>query len=91
MAVSFASMGLVEVSPALRVREDPTEVTYQIYEESGVDLGRVVHVATIKTRVESACGISAGSYNKVNCYQSLLWISTCAATPGAGADEEGED
>lgn len=42
LAVKFAALGLAEVVPALRVKDDPTEVTYQIFEESGTDLGQVL-------------------------------------------------
>ena len=41
LAVKFAGLGLNEVVPALRVKEDPTEATYQLFEESGTDLGQV--------------------------------------------------
>ena len=42
LAVKFAGLGLNEVVPALRVKEDPTEATYQLFEESGTDLGQVL-------------------------------------------------
>ena len=42
LAVKFADLGLAEVVPALRVKEDPTEATYQLFEESGTDLGQVL-------------------------------------------------
>jgi len=43
--------------------------------------GRAVQVDGINTRVESACGFSARNYNIINCFQTLLSISTCAAKP----------
>jgi len=42
LAVKFAGLGLAEVVPALRVKETPTEATYQLFEESGTDLGQVL-------------------------------------------------
>jgi len=42
--------------------------------------GRVEQVDSIKTRVESACGFSACTYNITHCFQTLLSISTCATT-----------
>jgi|Transcript_183 flavorubredoxin/flavin reductase (DIM6/NTAB) family NADH-FMN oxidoreductase RutF len=42
LAVKFAGLGLAEVVPALRVKEAPTEATYQLFEESGTDLGQVL-------------------------------------------------
>ena len=42
LAVKFADLGLTEVVPALRVKALPTEATYQLFEESGTDLGQVL-------------------------------------------------
>jgi flavorubredoxin/flavin reductase (DIM6/NTAB) family NADH-FMN oxidoreductase RutF len=42
LARKFADLGLAEAVPALRVKADPTEGTYQLFEESGTDLGQVL-------------------------------------------------
>ena len=42
LASQFAGMGVEEVVPALKVKENPTEATYQLFEESGTDLGQVL-------------------------------------------------
>jgi hypothetical protein len=42
LAVRFAGLGLQEVVPALRVKNNPTEGVYQLFEESGTDLGQVL-------------------------------------------------
>lgn len=42
LVVKFAALGVAEVLPALRVKDNPTENTYQIFEESGTDLGQVL-------------------------------------------------
>jgi hypothetical protein len=45
-------------------------------------LGMAVQVDPIKPRVETAYFFSASSFNLMNRFQTLLSISTCAATPG---------
>ena len=76
MAVSFASLGLQEVSPALRVRQDPTEVTYQVYEESGVDLGQVL---TKKEKIsEMKSAMSADVAKALGKVSGGLYVVTAA-------------
>jgi hypothetical protein len=52
---------------------------------AGGHLGRLVQVASSKTRVESAYGFSACYYAIMNCLHRLLSISTCVATSGGVA------
>jgi hypothetical protein len=47
-----------------------------------ISLGRAVQVDSINTSVESAYGFSACNWSIINCFQRLLSVSTCAATPG---------
>ena len=54
LAVKFASLGLAEVVPALRVKADPTESTYQLFEESGTDLGQVLTKKEALRAIKSA-------------------------------------
>jgi len=54
LAVKFASIGVEEVVPALRVRDSPTEATYQQFEESGTDLGQVLTKKETLKRMKSA-------------------------------------
>jgi len=54
LAVKFASLGLAEVVPALRVKADPTEATYQLFEESGTDLGQVLTKKEALRAIKSA-------------------------------------
>lgn len=42
IARTFLSLGVEEIVPALRVKENPTEQTYQMYQESGTDLGQLL-------------------------------------------------
>jgi hypothetical protein len=42
-----------------------------------------VQVDSFKTRVERAHGIRDRNYYIKNCFQTLLSVSTCAATPRA--------
>ena len=54
LAVKFAGLGLAEVVPALRVKENPTEATYQLFEESGTDLGQVLTKKETLSAMKSA-------------------------------------
>jgi hypothetical protein len=51
-------------------------------------LGGPVQVANIESRVESAYAVSACSYNMMSRFQTLVSISTCAATAGDQPDDD---
>ena len=76
MAVKFASLGLAEVVPALRVKEDPSEATYQLFEESGTDLGQVLtKKATIKAMKSAMSNDVAKALGRVS---GGLYVITAA-------------
>ncbi|MGJ3246921.1 MAG: diflavin flavoprotein [Elainellaceae cyanobacterium] len=66
----FRDLGLKEIVSAIRVKETPSETTYQICEESGTDLGqwltqrdRTKKIKAIDADLEKALGrISSGLY-----------------------------
>lgn len=66
----FRDLGLNEVFPAIRVKDTPTETTYQLCEEAGTDLGQwlnrdrnVKELKSIDADLEKALGrISSGLY-----------------------------
>mmetsp|Transcript_16445 Transcript_16445/g.26488 ORF Transcript_16445/g.26488 Transcript_16445/m.26488 type:complete len:630 (-) Transcript_16445:543-2432(-) len=67
LAVKLTALGLTEVVPALRVRDDPTEVTYQIVEESGVDLGQILtKKETLKAMKNAMSGDVAKALGRVS-------------------------
>lgn len=70
LATKLRDLGLTEAFASIRIKETPQEATYQVCEESGVDLGQILtKKATIKQRkaldseLDKAMGrISGGLY-----------------------------
>ncbi len=66
----FRDLGLTEAFPAIRIKDTPTEATYQLCEESGTDLGQwltrdrtVKKIKSLDADLEKALGrISSGLY-----------------------------
>jgi flavorubredoxin/flavin reductase (DIM6/NTAB) family NADH-FMN oxidoreductase RutF len=66
----FRDLGLTEVFPAIRVKDTPSETTYQLCEEAGTDLGQwlsrdrsIKQIKAIDADLEKALGrISSGLY-----------------------------
>jgi flavorubredoxin/flavin reductase (DIM6/NTAB) family NADH-FMN oxidoreductase RutF len=66
----FRDLGLTEVFPAIRVKDTPSEITYQLCEEAGTDLGQwlnrdrsIKQIKSIDADLEKALGrISSGLY-----------------------------
>lgn len=68
---SFVDLGVEPAMDPLRVKDTPTEVTYQVYEESGTDLGQILTLkdaiakkkAAMPPQIAKALGrVSGGLY-----------------------------
>lgn len=91
----FKELNLVEGFPAIRVKDTPTEQTYQLCEEAGTDLGqrltrdrKIKKVKAIDNELEKALGrISTGLYiitaNKGEMNGAMLasWVSQASFQP----------
>ncbi|MGJ3253425.1 MAG: diflavin flavoprotein [Elainellaceae cyanobacterium] len=91
----FRDLGLKEVVSAIRVKETPSETTYQICEESGTDLGqwltqrdRTKKIKAIDADLEKALGrISSGLYiitaqkGDLNGAMVASWVSQASFEP----------
>lgn len=67
----FVDLGITSPLPPLRVKETPTESTYQLYEEAGTDLGQLLSqkkvIQSIKTNIpmniaKAIARVSGGIY-----------------------------
>lgn len=91
----FKELHLTEGFPAIRVKDTPTEQTYQLCEEAGVDLGQLLSrdrkikkVKAIDNELEKALGrISTGLYiitatkGEVNGAMLASWVSQASFQP----------
>lgn len=91
----FRDLGLKEVFPAIRVKATPTEATYQLCEEAGVDLGQwlkrdrtVKQQKSLDSDLNKALGrISGGLYiitakkNEVTGAMLASWVSQASFKP----------
>ncbi len=91
----FRELELEEAFPAIRVKETPSEATYQLCEESGTDLGqrltrdrKIKKVKSIDNELQKALGrISSGLYiitaTKGDVQSAMLasWVSQASFQP----------
>ncbi len=63
----FKDLGLIPAFPMIRVRENPTELTYQLCDEAGTDLGQILtrkqtiqHMKSLDVDMDKAVGRLAG-------------------------------
>jgi flavorubredoxin/flavin reductase (DIM6/NTAB) family NADH-FMN oxidoreductase RutF len=63
----FKDLGLIPAFPMIRVRETPTELTYQLCDEAGTDLGQILtrkqtiqHMKSLDVDMDKAVGRIAG-------------------------------
>jgi flavorubredoxin/flavin reductase (DIM6/NTAB) family NADH-FMN oxidoreductase RutF len=63
----FKDLGLIPAFPMIRVRETPTELTYQLCDEAGTDLGQILtrkqtiqHMKSLDVDMDKAVGRLAG-------------------------------
>ncbi len=96
MLNQFRELGLTEAFPAIRIKNTPTEATYQICEEAGVDLGQwltrdrrnIKQVKSSDTDLYKALGrVSGGLYiitaKKGDTTSAMLasWVSQASFEP----------
>lgn len=91
----FVDLGLTEAFPAIRIKETPTETTYQLCEEAGTDLGQwltrdrnIKKIKSLDAELEKALGrISGGLYiitaKKGDISSAMLasWVSQASFQP----------
>jgi flavorubredoxin/flavin reductase (DIM6/NTAB) family NADH-FMN oxidoreductase RutF len=91
----FKELKLIEGFPAIRVKDTPTELTYQLCEEAGTDLGqrltrdrKIKKVKAIDNELEKALGrISTGLYiitatkGEINGAMLASWVSQASFQP----------
>ncbi|MGF1512760.1 MAG: diflavin flavoprotein [Elainellaceae cyanobacterium] len=91
----FTNAGLKTGFPAIRIKDTPTDVTYQACEESGTDLGQMItqkdkakKVKAIDNELEKALGrISSGLYiltaqkGELNGAMLASWVSQASFEP----------
>ncbi|HBE18892.1 MAG TPA: diflavin flavoprotein A [Cyanobacteria bacterium UBA11149] len=91
----FRNLGLKEGFPAIRLKETPTENTYQLCEEAGTDMGQLLsrdrkiqQIKSIDNELEKALGrISTGLYiitaQKGDMKSAMLasWVSQASFKP----------
>ncbi len=91
----FRDLGLTTAFPAIRIKDTPTEATYQLCEEAGTDLGQwltrdrtIKQIKSIDTNLEKALGrISGGLYiitaKKGDITSAMLasWVSQASFQP----------
>lgn len=91
----FRNLGLAVAFPAIRIKDTPTESTYQLCEEAGTDLGQLLtrdrnikQIKSLNTNVERALGrISGGLYiitaKKGDITSAMLasWVSQASFQP----------
>ncbi len=91
----FRDLGLTVAFPAVRIKDTPTEATYQLCEEAGTDLGQwltrdrnIKQIKSFDTNLEKALGrISGGLYiitaKKGDVTSAMLasWVSQASFQP----------
>ncbi|MEB3337235.1 MAG: diflavin flavoprotein [Leptolyngbyaceae bacterium] len=91
----FRELGLTEVFPAIRIKDTPSESTYQLCEEAGTDLGQwltrdraIKQMKSLDTDLDKALGrLSGGLYiitaQKGNVTSAMLasWVSQASFKP----------
>jgi flavin reductase (DIM6/NTAB) family NADH-FMN oxidoreductase RutF len=91
----FVDFGVKEAFPAIRIKETPSPVTYQLCEEAGTDLGQMLvrernikQIKSIDVNLEKALGrISSGLYiitaNKNGVQGAMLasWVAQASLQP----------
>jgi flavorubredoxin/flavin reductase (DIM6/NTAB) family NADH-FMN oxidoreductase RutF len=91
----FRDLGLTAAFPAVRIKDAPTEATYQMCEEAGTDLGQLLtrdrnikQIKSLDTNLERALGrISGGLYiitaRKGDITSAMLasWVSQASFQP----------
>ncbi len=91
----FTNAGLKQGFPAIRIKDTPTDITYQACEESGTDLGQLLtqkdkaqKVKAIDNELEKALGrISSGLYiltaqkGELNGAMLASWVSQASFEP----------
>ncbi|MBV9388300.1 MAG: diflavin flavoprotein [Chroococcidiopsidaceae cyanobacterium CP_BM_ER_R8_30] len=91
----FRDLGLTAAFPAIRIKNTPTESTYQMCEEAGTDLGQLLtrdrnikQIKSLDTNLEKALGrISGGLYiitaKKGDITSAMLasWVSQASFQP----------
>jgi flavorubredoxin len=83
LVASFVQAGVEPLMAALRVREDPTEAVYQLYEEAGTDLAQALAAKDVIARTKAAmCPDVAKALARVS---GGLYIVTAAHTNAKSA------
>lgn len=95
MRSQFRNVGLKEAFPAIRIKETPTEATYQLCEEAGTDMGQLLtrdrsikNMKSLDADLDKALGrISGGLYiitakkGEVKSAMLASWVSQASFKP----------
>lgn len=95
MRNQFRNVGLKEAFPAIRIKETPTEATYQLCEEAGTDMGQLLtrdrsikNMKSLDADLDKALGrISGGLYiitakkGEVKSAMLASWVSQASFKP----------
>lgn len=95
MVSKFRDLGLAVAFPAIRIKDTPTEATYQLCEEAGTDLGQwltrdrtIKQIKSLDAELEKALGrISGGLYiitahkGDVNGAMLASWVAQASFQP----------
>lgn len=95
MRNQFRNVGLKEAFPAIRIKETPTETTYQLCEEAGTDMGQLLtrdrsikNMKSLDADLDKALGrISGGLYiitaqkGEIKSAMLASWVSQASFKP----------
>jgi flavin reductase (DIM6/NTAB) family NADH-FMN oxidoreductase RutF len=95
MRSQFRNVGLKEAFPAIRIKEIPTETTYQLCEEAGTDMGQILtrdrsikNMKSLDADLDKALGrISGGLYiitakkGEIKSAMLASWVSQASFKP----------
>lgn len=95
MRNQFRNVGLKEAFPAIRIKETPTEATYQLCEEAGTDMGQLLtrdrsikNMKSLDADLDKALGrISGGLYiitakkGEIKSAMLASWVSQASFKP----------
>lgn len=82
LLTKFIDLGLTQAFPPIRVKDTPTEMTYQLCEESGTDLGQLV---TQKSNIKQRKSVGNDLSKAIGRLSTGLYIITAQKGENKGA------